>query len=316
MVSDRTVDRAQLILVGSLLVALVIIGLALVLNAVIFTESIDSTATTADATAATEFDDTVTRDTRSLLVRVNHGGVYADNASLDAAIRANYSAYSGLLTETYASGRGAVADTVYNGATVNGSRTIQTTDGAFTQDGTGSGQDDWSLVSASNKRALGWFVVNLNASEMSQTPVAFELVGSSGETRRIEIRQNTSSDSRVDVETELLGTSDTSRDVCTASRERVLLDMLEGEAVVGNCRFDTTEGLTGPYAVRVVDGDEARGTYELVTKAAGNGALPNCPVASGPCTARVVWQANVTTVYESSTIEYHRTGTITIYDTP
>lgn len=314
MVSDRLNDRAQLILVGSLLVALVIIGLALVLNSVIFTQSLGSTGVTADASSAAEFDDTVTRDTRSLLVRVNHGGTYATNDSLRDAATANHTTYSRLLTETYVSQRGVVADAIYNGAPVNGSRTIQAQEGAFTRDGTDAGANDWTLVATSERRELGWFVVNLNASEMTQDPMTVELVGDDGNTRRLAFDQNASSDARVDVVSSLNG-ADGPLETCTASRERVLLDLLEGEAVVGDCRFDTTEGLTGPYAVRILDGDRARGTYELVSRADGS-VTDACPVATGPCRARVVWQANVTTVYESSTIEYRRTGNVTIYDTP
>lgn len=77
MVNDRsTADRAQILLVGAVTIALVLIGLVVVFNTVLFTDAAVSTEPGESASEAKRFDQQVRNETRVLAQYVNDSVAY------------------------------------------------------------------------------------------------------------------------------------------------------------------------------------------------------------------------------------------------
>lgn len=77
MVTDRsTVDRAQILLVGAVAIALVLIGLVVVFNTVLFTDVAVSTEPGESASEAKRLDQQVRNETRVLVQRTNDSVEY------------------------------------------------------------------------------------------------------------------------------------------------------------------------------------------------------------------------------------------------
>jgi hypothetical protein len=314
-------DRGQLILVGSLTLAFVIISLAVVFNGMAFAESLSTDRNSELLSDAERFDRSAADGSRDLVLYVNHAEVHDDKTALNTSVETNLTTYSDLRAESHVASRPGYVRVRYHGVERFGTRVVQTTDGNLTDDGTASGASEWEPVDST--RDLGWFVINFDAPNVSATTGGdrfnITLTDSNGDAGTLFVSRNTSTGSdaaTLDVETDLPGTAnDTSRQACAPSQDRLLLDLRAGQAFGGYCEFNLTGPLSPPYEVSVANGDEAAGKYTVVV---GGDSSPNtfaagsCP-ASGPCNAWVVWTANVSTVYESRDVRHAHTRNVTVY---
>jgi hypothetical protein len=307
-----------LILVGSVAVAFLLIGLAVVFNAALFagTTTDGATVTTGTGEVGT-FNDEVRRDTRSVVIYANHDVVYTSNASLDATVRGEYRNYSGLLGESYAENTGAFVNVSYVDTERRGRRLVQSGEGNFTDDGTSGGTADWEPLRQESR--MGWFVLNLNATATSAAGFgsgdAFELtVENATDSVSYRFRRNDSANQEaaaVDIEAPA---GSGRRVTCLASDRRVLVDVLGGRSLGGSCEFNGTRRLSPPYTeVRFENGDAAVGKYSLVVNRSVTASTFDCP-APGPCNTTVVWAATVETTYRTERVEYTNTQNVTVYD--
>ena len=316
-------DRGQLMLIGAVALAFVIIGLVVVVNTALVGGGTGGVAPAAESSEAAEFNDQVRRDLRETTIRVNQARVYDDRSDLTTAMEANVSAYSGLLAESYATGEPTSVSVEYNYAERNGTRVVQAEDGNFTQTGTTTPPVTWTPVqSASDPQAIDWLVLNLDARNVSASqPFELVITDSDNDKGRISIQRNTSPGQQVlavDVQADFQGTAnDTATVTCSASNGRVLLDVLDGTSLGRDCTFNSTGPLDGPYKkVTFQNGDRAAGKWSLVTDDPSN-TLADCgpPTPLGePCNTPVVLEANVTTTYTTDGLRYENTQNVTIYN--
>jgi hypothetical protein len=316
----RPTGRAQLILVGSLTLAFVVISLAVVFNGLAYVESVSTGDGSEALDDAEQFDHSAVDGTRRLVLYVNHATIYGGQTALNDSVRANLTTYSALRAESHAAARPGHVRLEYHGIETAGTRVLQDTDGNFTVDGTASGAASWTPT---DSRQVGWFVLNLDAPNVSDTTGAdrFTIVvnDADGDTGRLFVSRNTTTGSdsaTIDIETDLPGTmNDTSRRPCAPSQDRLLLDLRSGKAFGDYCRFNLTGPLEQPYEVTFEHGDMAAGKYAIVVEGAPStspNTLGACP-ASGPCNAWTVWTATVTTTYESRDASHTHTRNVTIY---
>ncbi len=316
-------DRGQLILVGAIALAFVIVALAVAFNGALFADTLADSEARPDLTAAEQVDRQAARDLPRLLLYLNHRESYPDTSTLDATVTANVSTYARLATEARLQERPGVVNVSLENRTY-GTRVVQATDGPFTEEGTPGGDPSWQPVPASDRRAVGWAVLNLDAANVSDADGAdrftVELTDADGDTATLYLSRNTTTgdDSRtIDVETILSSGNGTSPQPCPSSQGRLLLNLRTGTSFGGGCSFNLTGPLDGPYAVRFANGDAATGTYAFVAAGAPPNTLAGgtyaCPDATGPCNAPVVWEATAVTTYETRATTTRSTRHVEVY---
>ena len=295
-------DRAQLLLVAAVAMAVVIVSFSVVFNGVLFTEQ--RTAGDADVTAsgAELFNHEVRETTAELLIRVNHAGVYNDANGLpnvhDAVAENLTTRYGVLLSESYAASSPASVSVAYDApnSTV-GSRVVQ--------------RDDSSASLSVTDRKIGWFTLNVNASETESFDV--DVAGQS-DSVTYTIERN-SRGPGLNITT--TGDVPTSTVTCEQTGDRVLFNLADGTAFGDDdCSYPSIgESLSGPYAVGFVGGGDASLRYEIVLNESIAG-VPNCSPASAtdaPCQSDAVWVAHVVTEYDRARVDYRRSQNVSIY---
>lgn len=316
MVSE---DRGQILLVGAVAIAFVLLGLVAVYNAQLTTSGPTAAGSTNVAEAA-ELNREARRNVRAVTVRVNHREpYYGSPAALNDAVGRAVGNYSRLLERTYVGSSGAVVNVTYDGAARMGTRTVQSDNMKLTDH---TGAPDWEPIDRSERREIGWFVLNLNATRLDDTTpfviTVYNGTGPSPATTTYEFTRNTTGSSVVNVAVTNsppgVGTPSTT---CNAAANRSLLDLKQGISYTSNCTFTPgTAALEGPYAVEFENGDEAVGKFALVTnstRADRPNGLGDCPAAGEPCNTYAVWNATLSTRYESGTVSYSNTQNVTVY---
>lgn len=314
MVSD---DRAQLILVGAIAIGIVLIALTTVLNSAVFTENVAGGSDAEVTGDVQEFDRESVRNVRSLLVRVNHRRAYRDTGpgidALEADAARNVTSYSAVLAETYADTGSVYVNVSYNRTVVVGNRLVQREDANFSDD---SGPSTWTPLNGPFE--LGWFVVNLDVENVTQTSQSHvSIKNTSGAELNVSMRRTASNELLVN---STVDGSHTSNVTCDAQNGRVLLDVAEGTSYSGDCTFNSTAYLGGPYAnISMVNGEGAHGKYDIVV----NETSSPYPVANScdagasperPCKAVAVWSVEFDAHYETGRITYEKTHNVSVYE--
>jgi hypothetical protein len=320
MVNGIDDESGQLILVGSIALAFVVVTLAVAFNGVMFADTLANTDARGDLGTAEQLDRQTARDLPRLLLYVNHRTPYPGAGTLDAAVESNVSTYSRLSAEAHMQGRPGVVNVSLDARTY-GTRVVQPSDGSFTDDGTSGGSTDWQPV---DDGTVGWAVLNIDAANVTDDQggdrFRVELADDDGDWATLSLSRNTTTgdDSRtIDVETTLSSGNGTASQPCAPSQGRLLIDLRDGSTFGGGCSFNLTEPLDDAYDVRFENGERATGTYALVTE----GPPPNtvdagtyaCAGGPGPCNAPVVWEATVTTTYETGETTARNTRTVEVY---
>ncbi|MFC6955135.1 DUF7261 family protein [Halorubellus litoreus] len=146
---DERSDRAQLILVGAVAIAFIVLGLAVVFNTVLYTENVASTGAASAPRDAQLLNDEVEVSVKRLAERVNAKGAFGnpvDQTEAYDGITANVSTYSDGLTKVAGAASPAVASVRVS------SSSADVTYGARIQDKGGSdftapgGAPNWTLM--------------------------------------------------------------------------------------------------------------------------------------------------------------------------
>jgi len=329
MVTDRTRNRAQMILLGAIALAVIIVGVSVVANSLTTTRTAAPSQASPQIDEAREFGFESRKGTRSLVVRLNHRYRNVTGTELGDDIERNMRNYSQLLAETYASSHAEYVSIVYhNDSSAFGERLVQSGNDNLTHSDTPMDLIPSGLGSGDERpRQLGWFVLNVDVRNTSREQAKIVVENTTGD--EIEYRINETSDSKLNVTSEVRDDSGTVTErttaICDPSRERVLLDLVDGTSFSADCQFNGTQAIEGPYTVEVDDGTRLVGKYELVY----NDSVPmepnyidpaKCEGPSGadipriePCTAPAVWVANVTASLDSSELSFTNDYNVSIY---
>lgn len=309
-------NRAQLLLVGALLLAMTFVGIALLLNTVLFSENL-ATRSQGDAGSAETYRAAVVETVSGALVRVNH-----QNNTSQQALRQNLS--STVATWAEQSRRFQVP----KGATANGS-VVDTTAGTFllqtnrsrnfTAGGTGAaaGDTDWTLatdtetrrarlnVSRGSLHAVGTDGTLSDSTLDGVTGAAFHALVDDGTTHRVYVFVDSSDTVRVFVEGptgDYLGENDPS---CQAADERVTVDLQRGTVAGQDCDALSFYGATGTHDLRFRNATEVEGTYEFLV----NGSVDTSPYfdadsGRSPFTTPAIYAATLRVTYQNAERDY------------
>lgn len=338
--ADRRSERAQLLLVGSLAIAVVVIGLAVVVNSVLLTENVARSDSVGVADDATSFDAEAVRNVREIVLRANHRSRLHTQDELASRINGSIRNYSHLLAQATIRDEGAWVDIQYNdGASVWGERVVQVEDGRLNSPGP-SNETDWRpLVNepgGSDDADIGRFVLNMDVGNSSGNPLTVTVTNDTSDPAtgdRVRIRIEKETNGSVLVETHRTYAPDPPVTSCTPTRTRLLIELKTGSAFNAECSFagivnatDPSRTLEPPYGVQIENGDTVIGKFSLVTNRSVEYAddlsltdfeYDDCtaPVPPGddPCGAPAVWTANATVTYRSDRIDYRRDHDVSVY---
>ncbi|MEF8784921.1 MAG: hypothetical protein V5A45_03230 [Haloarculaceae archaeon] len=304
-------SRAQLILLASIAIALVIIGLSVLINTVLFTESVGSSSLDNRIDETREFDGEVTTGVRSLVFRIGHDSRNMTETELRAAVAQNVTRYSRAIGDSYATSRPVAVSLSYSNASRVGNRTVQGVDANLTSD---DGATDWKPVS---DRTVGWFTLNIDTLETNREPTHINATNTTS-SRWVNVSINRTQSGNISVSSTVSFAAGATA-TCTPVDGRVLLDIYGGAALTessADCSFNGTSTLDGPYDIDIGNGDNLVGKYSLVTREAipAGTTLPcTDPGASTPCVAPVLWNASISTVFEGESVSYDNTYNVSIY---
>ncbi|WP_267643103.1 DUF7261 family protein [Haloarchaeobius amylolyticus] len=329
---DGPRSRAQLVLVGAVAIAFIILGIVVVFNTVLFTENVDSTGS-GIAVDDSEAVERVSADTMGQIARyVNEGNM--DRAGRDTLLSQNASNYSTLLQESYAQDSAALVDINYNQSnTKYGVRVFQTNTSDFYDDPDDTGSDNWHLTDSTPSEIVR-FEMDLTRSQLSnQATDSFHIaVKGTNETGAEEwrvVRIYNDSGAGIDLAVahgsgsapgnwydQMESPTSACNDMAVGSTFEV--DVSEGTVEGTSCTFNFTDGIdyeTGSegYDIWFRDSENASGTYSFVLSEPGEFVssaqyqeATGTP-GSGQYYTDIVWRAGVTVEYDTPTISYRET---------
>lgn len=316
-VDRRTLRRAQLILVASIAVAVVVLSLALVMNSLLVVET-NTPGKTADRVDNTQtFDHEARRGTQSLILRLNHFERNWTGSTLASNVSNNVSVYSQILAESQVRSQSVFVNVTYHNHTSDyGYRLVQVEDGVVKEpDSTSDG--DWDVTD--EDRAVGWFTMNVNVTrtDLANDPVIVEATNETGDSVTISV--NKTSERMVTVESNPdFGSSTTVR--CDAPRGRILLDFVEGSTLSEGCNFTGIGALEQPMEVEFEDGTNVQAQYEVVVDDLDRTDLGYewCHATRQPrnegCVAPAVWNATLSTTFQSERVTYRNEYNVSVYN--
>jgi hypothetical protein len=311
---DRIGDecsRGQLLLIGAVTIALLIFGLAIVLNSVLYTSTVSPQAASDGTANAEMYRDAVERDVGGLMRSLANGSDYA----VEDDFRSNLTSYEERLGESTATSEpGTISLEYVPGSSRTGARVRQTSQAQLND---ASGAQNWTV--ADRVESLERF--NLTIDKLPQT--------TSGKSREFQIRVEEVSGSdvwRLDVYYSsspgnvVFETFDgTLTTVCTfsaGSRNSVTLDIdLPAGTVDGrpSCSFTFAQGISGDYSLefeRTGPGMSAvtEGTYDGVIEGSVPSSNYNSPTTD-PYLRQTIYNATVELTYVTDSVSYETTIT-------
>jgi hypothetical protein len=333
-------DRAQLILVGAVAIAFIVLGLAVVFNTVLYTENVASTGAASAPRDAQIQNQEIEFAVKELIARTNVEGKWQNLSEARTGIGDNVSLYSEGLMKV----QGAAAPTIVNVTvidqteTINGisgsdqiGATIQQTDGGEFRNN--ANEENWTVVDGG--APLGDFNMTVKASSLASgtSDDKFRVdwnASSTNDNFSIWIYQKTDGDVAIQ----------TKNDSEPVSSECVL-DESSGE----NVEFDFSSGTirnhsdcsgmvnisagvpTGsPRNMSFHNGESASGWFSVTVNEVGavgsginNKTEPNPPFPSiGPSDSPYytygVWTVKLRVTYNSGDISFERVRVIEVYN--
>ena len=284
-----------MLLVAALGLAVAFVALALVLNAVVFTENL-ATRNPDPADDALAYEGAVTEGVGGLLAETNRHDD-ADYDALDDALRAGVAAWDENASRLVAAD--GTATSVELNTTTNGTRIVQAAPGDFTA---ADGSDDWTL--AGGVSAVRRFVVV--ADPGAGGPLAFA-VSDGTDSWRVEVSEAGDGDATVTVSEGGSQVAAVDHDAAT-----VAVDLTEG-AVNGSAVENWTFGadVSAPYDVTVADGSAATGRYQLFVDEPQGGFATGAPT-----TRPAVYSATVDVTVHRSSVTYESPVVLAPEDAP
>ncbi|WP_435317964.1 DUF7261 family protein [Haloarchaeobius sp. TZWSO28] len=326
-------SRAQLVLVGAVAIAFMILGIVVVFNTVLFTENVDSTG----SVSAVGDSEAIKRASGETLGRialhVNEGNM--DKAGRDALLAQNASNYSTLLQESYAQDSPGLVSVAYNDSMTDyGVRVFQTNGSDFYDDLDDTSSDNWHLTDSTPSEIVQ-FEMNLTRSQLSNQPtdsfhIAVKGTNETGADEWRVLRIYNDSGAGIDLAVahstgtagggwydEMASPTADCDDMAVDSKFDV--NISNGTVEGTSCTFNFTDGIeyesgTEGYDIWFRDSANASGNYSFVLSEPGEfDSSPlqyqeaNTVVGLGQYYTYVVWQAGVTTEYNTPTVTYRET---------
>ncbi|WEL17877.1 Putative pilin/flagellin [Halorhabdus sp. SVX81] len=312
--------RGQLLLVGAVVLAVVIVVLSLVVNTVLFTQNTDGQRVSAEVNNVDGFAFEAGKTSRSIMLRVNHAEYNRGVDALTENVTQSIGNYSAALGRSFATSGTVYANVSYRKTLRNGTRLLQTTNRNFT-DPTNSNNHDWDVIQSGQETDIGWYLLNVDLRNVSADQANITVTGDTTEfleysMNRSEAGNGNNLSVAVSDSTGTLGTAN-----CTATGGRVLVDLVDGEGAFDQCSFTGIEDhLESPYTVSIENGNRINGTYSIVTETVWSTppqwsfTFPDCQTTSTPaCSTPAVWNGSVNLTYRSSAIQYAQQRNITVY---
>lgn len=332
MVTDRTThDRGQLILVGAVAIAFILLGIVVVFNSVLYTQAIassDTVESSADASATElELERGSARVTRS----VNRDT--ADDSNLEDRLLHEEDgtlwAYTDRYVKTKAETRPTVVDVNESRANVTGwGRLVhQQSDGEFTpsdDNDDGDDDDEWYVFGnesdPSPERELGRLTLTIDVGSLDDGDdddeddgLVVTLEEMSGDNEITFESDDDEENLSVDFDGE---DSDAACEIEPRADNKVQVDLVAGtawaETVGPDCdeALDLTNGLGGNYTALTFESDDgARGTYEVVVSAANESDAEDTDGDSRPA----IWSFEYEYHYDSAQVSYTRLIEVDVY---
>lgn len=330
MVSGESTDpgcsRGQIMLVGALALAVLLLALVPVYNAVFMAEGAGAGEPEGVADTAPSAEATGLRAAQGLAVRTGHGAVYPDTDEVGTAFGSAFESYARLQGEAAVAGSDTDVNTTFDAGapgTEYGVRIVQNRSGYLDKPTSAHtpGPKNWFVVRNSDRTELGWFTARLEVANLSETD-RFVVVASNG-THAVELSVGSDGGSN-DVTVNASGDVDVMDEAvtCDSRAGEVVVDLYRGSADGGDCRFTGLDAVEGPVSVRIQNGSSAYGVYELVVRN-GTGLQPTVdacttagpPDTSSPCSSPVLWQLAMRTRVVGDRTAYANRVNVSVYGT-
>jgi len=291
--------RGQMILLTGFALAVAFVGLALVLNSVIFTENLATRSESGASSEAITYRADAAAGTERLIAYANEHNTSSyteleDNLETDVG---NLSAL--LLRHRVAEGQ--VADSELD-ATFRGTWIKQTNS---TRNFTNVGRDaEWTLVNGADG-ARAFRIQVTDGSELNLlTGSPFNVTATDGtETWRLNVTENTAGDATVHVRR-----ADGSEISCDASvLSDFWINVSEGTVAGSECEgLDFGGKLDGITSVEFGNADNVEGTYRLIANKSKSSVSSSDYNTTGgsPFTERAIYGVGLHVTYESDRLEY------------
>jgi hypothetical protein len=306
-------DRAQIVLVGGLILAFTVVALTLVVNSVLYTDNVESRSTLPVAENAEEFTATVEESIARAITEENRRKWNDPTGPApDSEVEADIEVVAQLVTTRELDEHGVIATIDVGGAQIEeGRRVGQPAPGSLD-----TGTDDWYVVNDTDGVRNLTFAVDPSSlpidppdrEDSSNGAFHVDVVGPS-DTWTAFVYRNSADYTVLDVKGGPTCKSPTSNTTGT-----VVLDMTEGAIRSPNgtgamqtatCDFRFAESVGDPYDIRFANGDRASGTFDVVVDEEPATAV-TCAPASVSCTD-AVYSVSVDVTYDTETFSYNTT---------
>ena len=320
-------ERGQVMLVGALALAVLILALVPVYNAVFTTDSTGVGDPEGVPDGLSPYQRSALEAAQRLAIRTGHGAVYPDDAAVAAAFDPAFENYTRLHGEAAVSGTDTAVNVTFAptaAGTQYGGRVVQNRSDYLDKPTAagGPGPADWWVVRPSDRARLGWFTARLEVANLSESDPFVVEVSNGTDTAELHVESDGGSN---DVSVRLTGdVSAMSEDVtCDSRAGEIVLDVYRGSADGGDCAFSGLEVVEGPVSIRIRNGSSAYGVYELVVRddAGLQPTIEACtpqsppPGLSNPCSSPTLWQLSMITEMRNDRTEYESRTNVSVYGT-
>lgn len=283
-------ERGQLILIAAFVLAVTFVGLALIMNAAIYTENLATRPESSGGTDALSFR-SATEATASAMLRNATAAHSGDRGAIRSEMRVGIRDY-GRLTGRQAAFDGHAINVSYAGDEP-GVRVHQESASAFTD---ASGEGNWSLgTNVENTRA---FTIRVDSVATGRD---FELNATTGGT---EWRMNVTATGRVGIKR--ASGEDT---YCGVTGTPVRINVSAGTVDGRECAaLDLgEENAPGDFDVWFRNGSQATGTYDVVHDGSTPSATDFSSDAAEPTADAVLYAVDAELTYRTSELDYQTT---------
>lgn len=308
-------DRAQLMLIAGLGLAALLVMLALVLNAVIYTENVASRdAEARDSLEVLRYEHDAVATTHELLIAENEPGTNKTHTSIRANVTRQLGTWSNATAQHAARDAAVVSVSLNESASVDGTRIVQTTERNLTNAG---GTPGWSPLT--DATAISRFVMTIDREDLvtvtesdpslqnlTDQNVFSVTVENPTDRYRIFI-YDAPTGQRVEIQTEhpsgTLGLACST--LAPTASSTVSIDFLNATVNGDDCEaLPDMRNLTGAVTVTITNGDNAHGTYELIgNRDAFDGDI-NTIVGTDPYGEPVLYAAVIDIRYATPTLTF------------
>ncbi|AGN02659.1 hypothetical protein L593_13600 [Salinarchaeum sp. Harcht-Bsk1] len=303
-----TRDRGQLILVGAVAIALVLLGLVLVVNTALFTQVVGSEGTVETAKdgaiSGQEVGEAIASSARSL--NDDYGQTASSkNNTLDTNTIPNLEPI--LQNRSMESG-GAFVSVNYDSINESGTFVSQNQSSGFTSV---AGNPTWQPIPLGQEGDIGGFLMTIDyAASGTGDPFTVYVDSVGGPNRSLTITPESGSEVAISTST---GT--TCSDVPVTSNT-VRIDVTHGVVFEDHsCQFDLFAGTNPGYVMTFTGGDEVAGTYQFVTDSDLTSYPAYGAAGSQPTPTEAVWSFEYSFTYDTpgATVE-SESRVIDVYD--